>query len=117
MSAHRLTDEELTRAAMEVHPSSLEHNEAHATDAEVRTHIPLLDSWIQAANLLAAWRRGEIELDVRPGLNGWVMSGLGWAALEHSYAGDGDDVDPVRRAAFYEAIRTLDKPLERQPQS
>ena len=45
------------------------------------------------------------------------MSGLGWAALEHSYAGDGDDVDPVRRAAFYEAIRTLDKPLERQPQS
>lgn len=77
MSAHRLTDEELTRAAMEVHPSSLEHNEAHATDAEVRTHIHLLDSWIQAANLLAAWRRGEIELDVRPGLNGWVMSGLG----------------------------------------
>lgn len=117
MKAHRLTDEELTRAAMEVYRSARELGEDEPTDAEVQRHVHLLDNWIQAANMLAAWRRGEIQLDVRPDAGGWVMSALGWAALSNSIPDGEDDVDPVRRAAFYEAIRTLDKPLERQPQS
>lgn len=117
MSTPRLTDEELTRAAMEVYRSARELGEDEPTNAEVQRHVHVLDSWVQAANLLAAWRRGEIQLDIRPDLNGWVTSALGWAALSYSIPDDESDVDRVRRAEFFEAIRTLDKPAERQPQS
>lgn len=106
MSTQRLTDEELTRAAMEVYRSARDLGEAEPTDSEVQRHVHLLDSWVQAANMLAAWRRGEIQLDTRPSMNGWVTSALGWAALSYSIPDGQDDVDPVRRAEFFEAIRT-----------